>query len=817
MVLTMTTPNPGHIDGVDLDILEETFQSFEDAVSLALAGTIGAALAQGGGTPTLDDLNSVPTIWAQRVPGLAEKVRDVHVDAGNMQGAAVMDATGGPAGPIPDDITDPPRRILRQLDERGLPVFTSESDAALAVLEQATNRLVGIGDELWSATREQLLAGMDAGESIPKLAARVQDAAQVTDSKARTIARTEITSAANGGSIAYMRQTGLVSHKTWHATFGPRTRPTHAAASGQTVELDGKFSVGGSAMDHPGDPSAPASETANCRCVLLYVLAGDADTETAAAPPVEDAMPWSIVEDSPDCEDAQPFAVIQDDSGEVAGCHATETEAQAHIDALMAEEPGVSEVDALVAAAVAEMTGREVAHWAGVLCVIGEPTGDRRQFNAVSWAELPLPLRRNVVESHGGVPQTQAVLVGRIDEMEMRGNQVYGAGVIDLGSEAGREAARQMGTEDDPGFLRGVSIDADETPGAPATIELVYGAGCSDLGPDSTEAELAACMEPELMIWSDARIRGATLTDIPAIADANLYLTDGPDDAAPEVPEEEPVSEDDTADGPSVADLVEALTAAAHIVEIPDVPPAEWFDEPTDMPEFGAITITDEGRLFGYLAPANTGHRSYAGSGRRVTAPKGNVDYDRWMTRARVVQSGEGTHRIATGAVTMECGHAPTSGPGAQSAAASLRHYDDSCSLFATARVGENKHGTWIAGALLPDVTAAQVARALACELSGDWRPHTDRRGWREMVAALFVPVPGFAMGNRARVSMREGALVASTVPVRFGGEPECGPCVLAASAAEDGGRGNAARLIAASIGYDRADRARVIYESVRG
>ncbi|HEU5108609.1 MAG TPA: hypothetical protein VFT95_08645 [Micromonosporaceae bacterium] len=40
----------------------------------------------------------------------------------------------------------------------------------------------------------------------------------------------------------------------------------------------------------------------------------------------------------------------------------------------------------------------------------------------------------------------------------------------------------------------------------------------------------------------------------------------------------------------------------------------------------------------------------------------------------------------------------------------------------------------------------------------------------REFVAALLVPVPGFAMGRRAASTVRvqEGALVAAAVPVRF-------------------------------------------------
>src|SRR5690606_25622233 len=61
------------------------------------------------------------------------------------------------------------------------------------------------------------------------------------------------------------------------------------------------------------------------------------------------------------------------------------------------------------------------------------------------------------------------------------------------------------------------------------------------------------------------------------------------------------------------------------------------------------------------------------------------------------------------------------------------------------------------------------VQGIMACKLSGDWRPHLDRPGWREFVAALLVPVPGFPMARRAAsVEVADGQLVASSVPVEL-------------------------------------------------
>lgn len=211
----------------------------------------------------------------------------------------------------------------------------------------------------------------------------------------------------------------------------------------------------------------------------------------------------------------------------------------------------------------------------------------------------------------------------------------------------------------------------------------------------------------------------------------------------------------------NIQDSIEALAAAAWAITIPDRPPADWFSPPDDLPEIGAINVGDDGRLFGLLAPAGVAHRGYPD--RRLTVPMGRVDYSRWMSRATICADGS---RVATGVITMECGHPDL----AASTAAAADHYDNSCAIVATATIGEGPAGVWIAGALLPDVAPARVARMLACQLSGDWRPHRERPGWREFVAALLVPVPGFPFAG-ARRSVRFAAatgLVAAAVPMTY-------------------------------------------------
>jgi hypothetical protein len=87
--------------------------------------------------------------------------------------------------------------------------------------------------------------------------------------RARRIARTETGAAQNAALLEMAGARGKPFEKTWVAIEDARTRPTHAAADGQTVSGDALFSVGGAAMAHPGDPSAPLSEIVNCRCTML--------------------------------------------------------------------------------------------------------------------------------------------------------------------------------------------------------------------------------------------------------------------------------------------------------------------------------------------------------------------------------------------------------------------------------------------------------------------------------------------------------------------------------------------------------------------
>lgn len=94
---------------------------------------------------------------------------------------------------------------------------------------------------------------------------------QASQSRAMVIARTETQTAANYGSQEAAEATALVLDKEWAAVGDARTRATHLAADGQTVDIKASFAVGDATLRFPGDPLGSPEEIIQCRCTVLYV------------------------------------------------------------------------------------------------------------------------------------------------------------------------------------------------------------------------------------------------------------------------------------------------------------------------------------------------------------------------------------------------------------------------------------------------------------------------------------------------------------------------------------------------------------------
>lgn len=264
----------------------------------------------------------------------------------------------------------------------------------------------------------------------------------------------------------------------------------------------------------------PTADERAAAAGMILTAGGDTMPPTTTSDQ-EGPVPHSIVQDHPDCGADAPWAVVNSNTNELMGCHPTEEAAEEQRRELHAGEGGSShddrDDDDL------DYAG-QTAPWEGVLAVEGIVTGDGREFaeGALGWADLPVPLRWNIEDSHGGEPHTVAVNVGRIDKVWRDGNKIMGAGVLDLSDDNGRRAHAKIEGQ----FLRGVSIDADSI--ADADVEFVWpedaNAGMEEGGEDDLFEMLFA--QPEKVIYHGGRIRAATLVDIPAFAEAYIALLD---------------------------------------------------------------------------------------------------------------------------------------------------------------------------------------------------------------------------------------------------------------------------------------------------
>ena len=139
-------------------------------------------------------------------------------------------------------------------------------------------------DKLWNRKlmASQLTQGVLLGESISKMARRVQRVTGSNYATAVRTARTAVTGAENAGRVhSYKRakEMGIKLEKEWVATLDGRTRHSHRQLDGQKIpnEDGAKFDNG---CRYPGDPQGRYDEICNCRCTLVAAIEG-VDTSDA--------------------------------------------------------------------------------------------------------------------------------------------------------------------------------------------------------------------------------------------------------------------------------------------------------------------------------------------------------------------------------------------------------------------------------------------------------------------------------------------------------------------------------------------------------
>lgn len=131
---------------------------------------------------------------------------------------------------------------------------------------------------IMNAVRKAIADGIIDGESNIQVAEKIQEVYKgMSKPRALTIARTETHTASQTASVEAAKALELPDlQKEWVSAQDDRTREDHVIANGSLVNIDEKFMIvdldSGDeiAMDRPGDPSAPANQVINCRCVVAF-------------------------------------------------------------------------------------------------------------------------------------------------------------------------------------------------------------------------------------------------------------------------------------------------------------------------------------------------------------------------------------------------------------------------------------------------------------------------------------------------------------------------------------------------------------------
>lgn len=567
----------------------------------------------------------------------------------------------------------------------------AEADLPKRVFDDTSALLIRSREEGWSdwRTKRELSRAL-----IPKEATGTSSSSREhADYKARirTIARTAATANFNAVQTSNLAgHAGEFPFTRWVARHDRLTRHAHLEADGQTVPTGTEFVVGGYSMAYPGDTSAPIGLTANCRCVVVGVRS---TISMQAGATLSDMTVIDMLTSTAPVAPCVPCGQ-------------------------MAETPPPTPAPS--GQGTVETPSSSGASWEGCIVVEGEMTGDGRliEKEALRW-DLPLPLRyvSSDVGAHDG-----AVVVGRITSIERQPNgQLIGKGDFDLGSPEGVEAHRQV----DENLTNGISVDLDDVSFEVRVRADLLEGGMEDGEDLPTDDEGRAILleinsDDEVRVTTSARIRAATIVAIPAFASAQIHTTadEGTD-----------AGEEDESDEEQPASLAASAVTALDAYR----PPAAWFENP-NFNRVMPLTVTEDGRVFGHLAGWNTCHTSHTAQGQCVLAPKSGSNYAYFNTGSMLTREGT---EVDVGRITMGTLHAGER----LSPNATIAHYEDTGTVAAYVRAGEDQYGIWVAGVMAPGTTEEDRVRLRATPLSGDWRRI---RGGFELMAALAVNVPGF-------------------------------------------------------------------------
>lgn len=407
-----------------------------------------------------------------------------------------------------------------------------------------------------------------------------------------------------------------------------------------------------------------------------------------------------------------------------------------------------------------------------MMVVEGVWTGDGRYIEegALTWRPLPLPLMATARTTDG---HDTALLIGNITRLERIGRELHGWGPF---VESDDPEVLNLQSLVKNGELRGVSVDLSDM-----EYEIIVPPMSDDIEAEDDGSLVIPSSEMEIKIRVlSAVLMGATVTPFPAFKEAYIEslaaitaaLSECCDVSGWIIPTTQLAS-------------TGSIVASGHPIDPPLLPPSAWFTDPK-LSGPTALTVSDEGRIFGHLAVWGQCHIGFAD--RCIEPPHSAAGYAHFLTGEILCDDNS---RIPVGQITLGAGHAGHHANASQAAA----HYDNTASAVADVTAGEDAHGIWVSGALRPGLEPATIRALMASDVSGDWRRIG---GVLELVAVLAVNVPGFP---KVRVRETEGLVASMSLPAYE--ETMIPPKPKALTSAVE--------RIAASIGRSNADRVKAL------
>lgn len=144
--------------------------------------------------------------------------------------------------------------------------------------------------------------------------------------------------------------------------------------------------------------------------------------------------------------------------------------------------------------------------------------------------------------------------------------------------------------------------------------------------------------------------------------------------------------------------------------------------------------------IYGHFCAWGTEHLARRG----VTPPKSPSEYRYFHLSGYEWQGRD----IDVGKITLHTTHAGIR----MTAEDAVQHYENTGTVAAYVRAGDDEHGGWFCGRVASGLDDATMEALRAATPSGDWRGYN---GKRELIGILAVNVPGFPIE-------RERALIAA-------------------------------------------------------